>query len=433
MASTILCRTAAVMLIGLSSEAIHGLLHVYSPRHCHAMVEIYRKNGIFECLPITASNQLLPPTQLRNARFQTTQPRLAVIPQPFSFYSLKPSSGICRNLLRCFMSTASTYDDADVPGERSETVPRRRTEPIANVPTLFPTKRKTFKKPNGTIEVVYQTQLGPLRQSSLLGSERYNESVAEPDDAVPQAAALHRYRARVLYDGSNYHGWQLQPRQPSVQGLLEAVLSFKLRHPVRVVGAGRTDTGVHARGQAVHFDAPAPIADLARFQHGVNMVLPADVRVACMEPTEGLVYVDLVGCYKRWHAIYSATGKLYSYRLYVGPTPDPLQRLTRFADRLRHARTPGYTRTHAHARTRTRAHAHARAHTHIHTRACVRACGRAVGRAGARARVCASTTTATMNEWDSACVRACVRACARARVCVCACVRAGTTSTVTVT
>jgi hypothetical protein len=202
------------------------------------------------------------------------------------------------------MSSASEVD-----GTKSEADQKRGAASIPNVPTLFPTKRKSYKKPNGTAEVVYQTQLGPLLQSSLIGSERYNESVAEPDDAAPQAASLHRYRARVLYDGSNYHGWQLQPRQPSVQGLLEAVLSFKLRSPIRVIGAGRTDTGVHARGQAVHFDTPAPIDDLARFQHSVNMVLPFDVRVTAMQPTAGLVYVDLVGCYKRWHAIYSATGK----------------------------------------------------------------------------------------------------------------------------
>ena len=131
--------------------------------------------------------------------------------------------------------------------------------PAANVPTLFPTKRKPFVKPAGANQVLYRTQLGLLPQSSLMGAQRYNETAAEEADeaeaeaeaagVAPAAAALHRYRARVLYDGSGYNGWQLQPAQPSVQGLLEAVLSFKLRQPVRVIGAGRSDTGVHARGQ----------------------------------------------------------------------------------------------------------------------------------------------------------------------------------------
>jgi hypothetical protein len=179
--------------------------------------------------------------------------------------------------------------------------------------------------------VIYQTQVGPIRQSSLIGAERYQDVQTMSSIKILDGDTIgtFRYRARVLYDGANFNGWQLQPSQPSVQGLLEAVIAFKLRHSVRVIGAGRTDTGVHARGQAIHFDSPVEISNLEKFQHKVNMVLPMDVRVCDMQETKELVYVEIAESLKRWHAIYSAKGKLYSYRLYLGPTPDPLQRLFR--------------------------------------------------------------------------------------------------------
>jgi tRNA pseudouridine38-40 synthase len=59
-----------------------------------------------------------------------------------------------------------------------------------------------------------------------------------------------------MYDGTNYCGWQTQPANPTVQGLLETVLRLKLKESLRLVGAGRTDAGVHARGQAPPRPAP---------------------------------------------------------------------------------------------------------------------------------------------------------------------------------
>ena len=57
----------------------------------------------------------------------------------------------------------------------------------------------------------------------------------------------------IDYDGTNFAGWQVQPNQRTVQGEIEHALETVLRHPVRTVGAGRTDTGVHASGQTAHF------------------------------------------------------------------------------------------------------------------------------------------------------------------------------------
>lgn len=102
-----------------------------------------------------------------------------------------------------------------------------------------------------------------------------------------------RYRAIVAYDGTAYQGWQAQPSGATVQQTIEAALSTVLREPVRVVAAGRTDAGVHARGQVIAFDAvavlssepvpDAPVSPLARALRSVNAVLPEDVVLRTLE------------------------------------------------------------------------------------------------------------------------------------------------------
>jgi len=104
-----------------------------------------------------------------------------------------------------------------------------------------------------------------------------------------------RYRAIVAYDGTAYQGWQAQPSGTTVQQIIEAALSTVLRETVRVVAAGRTDAGVHARGQVIAFDADVALsvdalagdraapATLARALRSVNAVLPEDVVLRTLE------------------------------------------------------------------------------------------------------------------------------------------------------
>ena len=88
-----------------------------------------------------------------------------------------------------------------------------------------------------------------------------------------------RLRIDLAYDGSAFHGWAAQPGLRTVQGDLEAALATVLRVPeVSTVCAGRTDTGVHARGQVVHLDVDA-MPDLALLVRRLNGVLSADLRV----------------------------------------------------------------------------------------------------------------------------------------------------------
>ena len=63
-----------------------------------------------------------------------------------------------------------------------------------------------------------------------------------------------RYFLQLSYDGTRYHGWQIQPHSTSVQETLQQALGTRLRRPVDITGAGRTDTGVHARMMVAHFD-----------------------------------------------------------------------------------------------------------------------------------------------------------------------------------
>ena len=86
-----------------------------------------------------------------------------------------------------------------------------------------------------------------------------------------------RYFIHLAYNGTNYHGYQIQPQSNSVQEELEKCLSFKMGQKVAITGCGRTDTGVHARNFYAHFDVNEPISDLARLTEQVNLFLPGDI------------------------------------------------------------------------------------------------------------------------------------------------------------
>jgi tRNA pseudouridine38-40 synthase len=116
-----------------------------------------------------------------------------------------------------------------------------------------------------------------------------------------------RLRIDLSYDGTDFRGWATQPGLRTVQGTLEAALATVLRLPeVRVVCAGRTDTGVHARGQVVHLDLPtdSPAAAYDGLLRRLNGILPPDVRVRRVaEAADG------------FDARFSAVWRRYAYRV----------------------------------------------------------------------------------------------------------------------
>lgn len=111
-----------------------------------------------------------------------------------------------------------------------------------------------------------------------------------------------RYFLRLSYDGSPYHGWQSQPNAVSVQSELERALSTLLRSPVAITGAGRTDTGVHARRMYAHFDTDAEISDTRRLLQGFNRLIGAAISVE-----------ELIAVAPDAHARFDARRRTYKY------------------------------------------------------------------------------------------------------------------------
>ena len=92
-----------------------------------------------------------------------------------------------------------------------------------------------------------------------------------------------RYFITFTYNGTNYCGWQRQPNGIAVQEELEKALTTILRTPIEVVGAGRTDAGVHALNMVAHFDVVEPINDCNRLINNLNSLLPYDIAVKKIE------------------------------------------------------------------------------------------------------------------------------------------------------
>ena len=88
-----------------------------------------------------------------------------------------------------------------------------------------------------------------------------------------------RYFIEISYLGTNYHGWQSQPNAITIQEITENCLSKILNNPVKLVAAGRTDAGVHAKQMYAHFDSDIMINDIKSFEHKVNSFLPKDIVV----------------------------------------------------------------------------------------------------------------------------------------------------------
>lgn len=124
-----------------------------------------------------------------------------------------------------------------------------------------------------------------------------------------------RIRLTVAYDGTAYHGWQVQGNGITIESELNRVLSELLKEPVKVMGASRTDAGVHALCNIAVFDTENPMpAD--KFSYALNQRLPEDIRIQKSEE----VAPD-------WHPRYCPSRKTYEYRIYRAEFPMPVKRL----------------------------------------------------------------------------------------------------------
>ena len=119
-------------------------------------------------------------------------------------------------------------------------------------------------------------------------------------------------RLLLEYDGTRYHGWQRQKGDLSIQQVIEEALEHLIREPVKLIGSGRTDAGVHALGQVANFRTANTIP-LKAFHDGLNSMLPDDIAV--LEAREAA---------PEFHARKSALAKTYEYRILNRPSRSPL-------------------------------------------------------------------------------------------------------------
>jgi tRNA pseudouridine38-40 synthase len=119
------------------------------------------------------------------------------------------------------------------------------------------------------------------------------------------------FKLTIAYDGTDFHGWQSQINKPTIQGEIVSVLRRLTQENVQLLGAGRTDAGVHALGQVGSFRTQSPLS-AGEFQRALNALLPHTIRIVGAEETG-----------PDFSARWSANGKVYRYRLYRGKVVPP--------------------------------------------------------------------------------------------------------------
>jgi tRNA pseudouridine38-40 synthase len=120
------------------------------------------------------------------------------------------------------------------------------------------------------------------------------------------------FKLTIAYDGTDFHGWQFQANKPTIQGEIVAVLRRLTQENVHLLGAGRTDAGVHALGQVGSFRTQSPLSAL-EFQRALNALLPPAIRIVAAEEKG-----------PDFNARWSAKAKIYRYRIYRGKVVPPM-------------------------------------------------------------------------------------------------------------
>lgn len=126
---------------------------------------------------------------------------------------------------------------------------------------------------------------------------------------------MKRVMLTVAYDGTDYHGWQLQPNVTTIESVLNGALSTLLREEIKVIGASRTDTGVHALGNIAVFDTEARMP-AEKISYALNQRLPQDIRIQASQEVP-----------RDFHPRRQESRKTYEYKIYNSAFPMPVYRL----------------------------------------------------------------------------------------------------------
>lgn len=122
-------------------------------------------------------------------------------------------------------------------------------------------------------------------------------------ETIEKKKSRHFFKLLIEYDGTNYHGWQIQPSDASIQNEIQKILSLITQEDIHVNGSGRTDAGVHALGQVANFESTTSITP-EKIQTALNKMLPSDIVIRQCH------YVN-----EKFHARFSAKRKTYQYRI----------------------------------------------------------------------------------------------------------------------
>ncbi|XP_051137522.1 uncharacterized protein LOC127255820 isoform X2 [Andrographis paniculata] len=183
---------------------------------------------------------------------------------------------------------------------------------LRQLPSLpFSTSKVSSKVGPGEFKI---TQL-PVLRSSFQELKDFSNDV---EDRNRLALPSYKWRLIISYDGTRFSGWQYQQSTPTVQCLVEEALTriTKLeRDHLGLVGAGRTDAGVHAWGQVAHFNTPFNYDSLEHVHAALNGLLPSDIRIR-----------EICSVLPEFHARFSVKSKIYTYRIYNDTVMDPFQR-----------------------------------------------------------------------------------------------------------
>ncbi len=125
----------------------------------------------------------------------------------------------------------------------------------------------------------------------------------------------YNYKILIAYDGTDFHGWQQQDNSESIQAIIKKAIEIHVNEPIRLIGSGRTDQGVHALGQVAHFQVSKELCS-SRFLYSLNGLLPRSIRI-----------LDLEEMPATFHAQHSASSKEYHYHIILEPFIQPTRRL----------------------------------------------------------------------------------------------------------
>ncbi|XP_077218714.1 pseudouridine synthase family protein isoform X2 [Tasmannia lanceolata] len=143
------------------------------------------------------------------------------------------------------------------------------------------------------------------------------DCTVDPNRVMKLTLPCFKWRMVIAYDGTNFSGWQYQQSPPTIQCIIEKALTHitKLeRKELCLVGASRTDTGVHAWGQVAHFVTPFTYERLESLHAALNGLLPSEIRVRELSPVR-----------HEFHARFSSKSKIYHYKIYNDTIMDPFQ------------------------------------------------------------------------------------------------------------